>query len=81
MLFDFHSSQNQKSPGAAHATYMIYGSKNADQANGHSQNDGDVEMTSSPPVAASLAEEVPLTTLSLVAEESLNGTNSCPLTL
>lgn len=77
MLFDFHGWQNEKRPGAVHATYIIYGTKKASHTNGHAQHDEDVEMTSSPPEAASLAEEVPLVTLSVVAEEGLRGTCRC----
>lgn len=76
MLYDFHAWQNDKHSGAVHATYMVYGIKKATQANGHSQQDGDVEMTSS----ASDGEEEHLedssiTTLSVVAEEDLRGTS------
>ncbi|KUI55114.1 DNA polymerase delta subunit 3 [Cytospora mali] len=71
MLYDFHAWQNNKRSGAVHATYMVYGIKKAAQTNGHSQHDGDVEMTSSPPEVGEAAEEVPVMTLSLVAEENL----------
>lgn len=74
MLYDYHSWQNGKKPGTVHATYMIYGIKKSAQANGHSQRDEDVEMASSPPEPAPQAEEVPLKTLSLVAEDNLGGT-------
>lgn len=73
MLYEFHSTQNQKHPGTVHATYMIFGVKRASPANGHSNADGDVEMTSSPPVAPTEVEEVPVATLSLVSEENLIG--------
>lgn len=75
MLFDFHDWQNGKQAGAVHATYMIYGAQKATYTNGHSQHGEDVEMTSSPPEATPVAEEVPLITLSLVAEENLAGTS------
>ncbi|KAF3767512.1 hypothetical protein M406DRAFT_338265 [Cryphonectria parasitica EP155] len=71
MLYDYHGWQNGKRSGAVHATYMIYGNKKSVHTNGHSQQDGDVEMTSSPPEPMSVAEEVPVMTLSLVAEENL----------
>lgn len=77
MLYDFHAWQNDKHSGAVHATYMVYGVKKVAQANGHSQQDADVEMTSSPPEIEEAIEEVPVTTLSLVAEESLKGTGFC----
>lgn len=73
MLYEFHTAQNEKHPGTVHATYMVYGTKKVSHTNGHSSNDGDVEMTSSPPVPQLLAEDIPLTTLSLVAEENLSG--------
>lgn len=78
MLYDFHSWQNGKKPGTVHATYMIYGIKKTLQTNGHSQQDEDVEMTSSPPESAPQAEQVPLATLSLVAEGNLTGAKFCP---
>lgn len=56
---------------------MIYGTKKTAHANGHAQHDEDVEMASSPPEAASPAEDVPLITLSLVAEQSLGGASRC----
>lgn len=74
MLYEFHSWQNGKKSGTVHATYMIYGIKKTLQTNGHSQQDEDVEMTSSPPGSAPQAEQVPLVTLSLVAEGNLTGT-------
>lgn len=76
MLYDFHTWQNGKRPGAVHATYMVYGIRKVAEANGNSQEDGDVEMTSSLPDVESLAEEVPVFTLTLVAEEQLNGKRS-----
>lgn len=74
MLYDFHSWQNGKKSGAVHATYMIYGTKRTSRTNGHSQQSEDVEMTSSPPESGPQAEQVPLSTLSLVAEDNLGGT-------
>ncbi|ROW09528.1 hypothetical protein VMCG_02340 [Cytospora schulzeri] len=73
MLYDFHAWQNEKHSGLVHATYIVYGVKKATQenGNGHSQQDGDVEMTSSSPEVEEAVEEIPVTTLSLVAEESL----------
>lgn len=77
MLYDFHATHNEKRPGTVHATYMVYGVKKSVQANGHFQQDGDVEMTSSAPEGEETMEDVPVTTLSLVAEESLEGTGFC----
>lgn len=79
MLYDFHCWQNGKNTGAVHATYMIYGIKNSSQTNGHSQRDGDEEMTSSPPESAPQVEEVPLMTLSLVAEDNLSSMQYRPI--
>lgn len=56
---------------------MIYGTKKVSHANGHTQHDDDVEMTSSPPEAVSTMEEAPLMTLSLVTEENLTGAHRC----
>lgn len=81
MLCGFHAWQNDKRPGAVHATYMVYGVKTMAYANGHSQHDGDVEMTSSSPDVEGAAEEVPVMTLSVVAEESLDGTTCCLIPL
>lgn len=72
MLYEFHRSQNAKRPGAVHATYLIYGSKNASDGPRNSA-DGDVEMASSPPEVGSLTEVVPTFALSLVPEERLEG--------
>ncbi|ROW08048.1 hypothetical protein VPNG_06103 [Cytospora leucostoma] len=72
MLYGFHAWQNDKRSGAVHATYMVYGVKSIAHANGRSQQEGDVEMTSSSPDVEGAAEEVPVITLSVVAEESLN---------
>lgn len=78
MLYDFHAWQNGKRSGTVHATYLVYGIKKVAQANGHSQQDGDVEMASSPPEIEPAVDEVAVTTLSLLAEESLKGTNCWP---
>lgn len=73
MLYEFHTQQNAKSSGSVHATYMLYGIRKTTQTNGHSQQDGDVHMTSSPPELESAVDDCPVITLSLVAEESLKG--------
>lgn len=73
MLYEFHAWQNGKRSGSVHATYMLYGIRKIAQTNGHSQQDGDVQMTSSPPDLESAVDDGPLITLSLVAEESLKG--------
>ncbi|KAK7748920.1 CDC27 protein [Cytospora paraplurivora] len=57
MLYGFHAWQNDKRSGTVHATYMVYGAKKVAHANGHSQQDGDVEMSSSSPDVEGAAEE------------------------
>ncbi|KAI7786251.1 hypothetical protein LA080_004072 [Diaporthe eres] len=71
MLYEFHNEQNVKRSGSVHATYMLYGIRKNAQTNGHSQQDGDVHMTSSPPELESAVDDGPVITLTLVAEESL----------
>lgn len=73
MLYEFHTEQNVKRSGSVHATYMLYGIRKNAQTNGHSQQDGDVHMTSSPPELESAVDDGPVITLTLVAEESLKG--------
>lgn len=80
MLYEFHTEQNGKRSGSVHATYMLYGIRKTTQTNGHSQQDGDIHMTSSPPELESTMDEGPVITLSLVAEENLKGrVDSCAL--
>ncbi|KAK4150810.1 hypothetical protein C8A00DRAFT_17710 [Chaetomidium leptoderma] len=78
MLFDYHRSQNAKRPGTVHATYVVYGTKNASDGPSATQNggDGDIEMASSPPEPEALADVVPTptTTISLITEERLKET-------
>lgn len=82
MLYEFHTEQNGKRSGSVHATYMLCGIRKTTQTNGHSQQDGDVHMTSSPPELESAVDEGPVITLSLVAEESLKGrVDSCALVI
>ncbi|KAM0273570.1 hypothetical protein ACHAQH_008268 [Verticillium albo-atrum] len=66
MLYEFHRWQNATSPGKVHATYLIYGTKSAGV-----QEDGDHEMTSSPPELEPMGDEVPTQTLTIVTEERL----------
>jgi DNA polymerase delta subunit 3 len=65
MLYDFHNYQNAQKANSIHATYLVYGTKSLD----NEQSDGDVEMSSSIPEP----EETPISTLTLVREEELNG--------
>lgn len=75
MLYDFHKTQNDRRPGAVHATYLVHGAK---KAVGHlNGGDGDVDMTNtSPPETGSIGEGIPLFTLSLVPEDQLKGVHS-----
>lgn len=66
MLYDFHNYQNAQKSHSVHATYLVYGTKNVD----NEQSNGDVEMSSSIPEQ----DETPVSTLTLVREEELNGT-------
>lgn len=79
MLYEFHNEQNVKRSGSVHATYMLYGIRKNAQTNGHSQQDGDVHMASSPPEFESAVDDGPVITLTLVAEESLKGRIDVPL--
>ncbi|KAK1598144.1 DNA polymerase subunit Cdc27 [Colletotrichum navitas] len=67
MLYEFHRSQNSMRPGTIHATYLIYGIQKAMKV----QEDGDVEMTSSPPDAEPLSDEVATHSLILVPGDRL----------
>ncbi|KAK3318560.1 DNA polymerase subunit Cdc27 [Apodospora peruviana] len=73
MLYDFHKSQNDKRPGAVHATYLVYGIKASGDLSSAPQNgaDGDVEMTSSMPEVDSLDNTVPTFILTLIQEQHL----------
>jgi DNA polymerase delta subunit 3 len=57
MLYEFHRKQNAKKPQSVHATYLLCGTsktRTSSQANGgHSQDDGDTVMQSSPPIPGS----------------------------
>ncbi|KAG7125796.1 DNA polymerase delta subunit 3 like protein [Verticillium longisporum] len=66
MLYEFHKSQNATTPGKVHATYLVYGTKSAGV-----QEDGDHEMTSSPPEMDAMGDDVPTHTLTLVHEDRL----------
>lgn len=68
MLYDFHHYQNAQKVNSVHATYLVYGTKSP----ANDQSDDDVEMTSSMPEP----EETPISTLTLVREEELNGAQS-----
>lgn len=70
MLYDFHHWQNGKRPGSVHATYLIYGTKREEQT--QVNQDGDVEMSSSPPEPEE-QEVIPVHALQLVSESELEG--------
>ncbi|KAF9881613.1 DNA polymerase subunit cdc27 [Colletotrichum karsti] len=67
MLYEFHRSQNAARPGTIHATYLIYGTQKVAKV----QEDGDVEMTSSPPEVEPLSEEVVTHSLTFVPGDRL----------
>ncbi|WYZ45091.1 hypothetical protein EsH8_VIII_000407 [Colletotrichum jinshuiense] len=67
MLYEFHRSQNGMRPGTIHATYTVYGIQKVEKT----QEDGDVEMTSSPPDVESLSDEVVTHSMTLVSGERL----------
>lgn len=69
MLYDFYKYQNALRADSVHATYLVCGSKASD-----TQPDGDVEMSSSMPEHESFSDAVPTITLTVVKEESLEGT-------
>lgn len=69
MLYDYHKYQNGLRADSVHATYLVFGTKTAEDA----QGDGDVEMASSMPEPEALSEDAPTATLTIVAEEKLNG--------
>jgi len=75
MLYDFHKWQNSKRPGSVHATYLVYGTKKDELANSQPQRsqDEDVDMMSSAPDPEEDDDVVPVKTLSLVAENELQG--------
>lgn len=73
MLYDFHKYQNETKANSVHATYLVYGSKTIQSA-----SNGDVEMSSSMPDQDVGSETVPTKSLTLVAEENLQGSlNNC----
>ncbi|KAK4210418.1 DNA polymerase subunit Cdc27 [Rhypophila decipiens] len=71
ILYEFHKSENGKQPGKVHATYLVYGIKNAESSSQVQNGDGDIEMTSSMPEVESFDDAVPTFTLALIPEEQL----------
>jgi DNA polymerase delta subunit 3 len=70
MLYDFHKSQNDRRPGAIHATYLVYGSKDGIPRSSNG-SDGDIEMASSPPDVDYLDDKVHSFELTLIPEERI----------
>jgi DNA polymerase delta subunit 3 len=87
MLYDFHRTQNARKPGSLHATYILAGTRKPEAptvSNGKvtsSKTDGDAIMSdmsfpSSMPDhddAETDDEVIPVTTVTLVKEEDLEG--------
>lgn len=82
MLYDFHRTQNARKPSSVHATYLLSGTRkpvNTSQTNGnHTPAAGDSFMSdgimsSSMPAQEEEIEHIPITTVTLVAEERLEG--------
>ena len=90
MLYDFHSQQNAKKPGAVHATYLVSGTKRKETpvvTNGGAKKDGEDDyMQSSPFMSSSMPQseedtgETSGLTISLVREEELDGNAFFPQT-
>ncbi|KAK0645581.1 DNA polymerase subunit Cdc27 [Cercophora newfieldiana] len=70
MLYDFHKSQNDRRPGAIHATYLVYGSKEGVSHSSYG-TDGDIKMASSPPDVDFVSDSAPSFSLALIPEERL----------
>lgn len=70
-LFEFHKSQNAKKPGSLHATYLLYGVKTAEEPS-HSHEE-DVDMDGHHSDDEMLSDPFPTLSLTLVAEEALEG--------
>jgi DNA polymerase delta subunit 3 len=87
MLYDFHRTQNARKPGSIHATYIVAGTRRPEvpsPSNGNatsSKTGGDAVMSdmsfpSSMPDhddAETDVEVIPVTTVTLVKEEDLEG--------
>ncbi|KAI6782724.1 uncharacterized protein J7T54_000867 [Emericellopsis cladophorae] len=67
MLYEYHKYQNAQKADSIHATYLVYGVKNREI----SQEDGDVDMSSSMPDQDETPDVVHTNTLTLVREEDL----------
>jgi DNA polymerase delta subunit 3 len=87
MLYEFHHLQNAKKPGTVHATYLISGTKRAEEQEASSgvQKDGeDAYMQSSPFMSSSMPQpdqdtgETSVLSISLVREEDLESMTYLP---
>ncbi|CAK7562582.1 MAG: CDC27 protein [Sporothrix epigloea] len=73
-LYDFHTTQNAKKAGSLHATYLLYGTKQAADDHSNMQNGSSAEVDDE---MEDLSQEqpqseiVPTTVMTLVAEENL----------
>lgn len=81
MLYEFHRQQNVKKPGTVHATYLIGGTKQVEDAeamNGIKKDGEDEYMQSSPFMSSSMPQpdqgtgESSTLTISLTREEDLD---------
>lgn len=67
MLYDFYKYQNALRADSVHATYLVYGIKDADA----SQSDVDIDMGSSQPER--ITDPVPTITMTLISDDKLKG--------
>ena len=86
MLYEFHQNENSKKPNSVNATYVITGVQQLPEppaTNGNandSDGDGDDIMQSSPYISSSMpnqdevTDSIPTTSIILVREEDLEGT-------
>ena len=86
MLYEFHRNENSKKPNSVNATYVITGVQQVPEppaTNGNANDfdgDGDDIMQSSPYISSSMPNQdevidsIPTTSIILVREEDLEGT-------
>lgn len=84
MLYDFYHHQTSKKPGSVHATYLLSGiinpANSPSNGNHRDEDEEDAHMQSSPFVSSQLRPEedtaiaLPVTLITLVREEELEGT-------
>jgi len=75
MLYEYQRFQNDAKPQSVYATYLIYGTKREEELPVNDNVDGDVEMNGSgtDDDLEPLSDAVHTSTLTLAAEENLNG--------